>query len=190
MLDVGAHIGLVSLPMSRAVSENGQVVAFEPAAANRVFLNTHLALNNIENVRVVETLVGSEDKSSVRFFEQAGAAGQNSVVVTKNPKAYTQTQQRQITLDAFCQKNGLEPEIIKIDVEGSEIGVLQGAREILAKQRPTIFLSVHPTALGLLGFSPDELPHLIHELGYDCRDIEGHPVVRFRLDEYVLTPKR
>ena len=189
VLDVGAHIGLVTLPLSRAVAKDGQVFAFEPAEANLRFLRVHLALNGIGNVTIVDALVGPKKKPSVAFYEQPRAAGQNSVVVKKNPKAYRETRRRQITLDGFCLENGLKPDVVKIDVEGGEIGVLQGAREILARQRPLIFLSVHPVELGLLGSSSEDLAHLIDDLGYVCRDVDGNLVEGFRLDEYVLTPR-
>lgn len=189
VLDVGAHIGLVALPMSRAVADAGRVFAFEPATANLEFLRAHLALNRIANVTVVNALVGGGEKALVEFFEQSRAAGQNSVVVKKNSNAYRQTLRRQITLDGFCGENDLAPDVVKIDVEGGEIGVLEGARKTLAKHRPEIFLSVHPAELGLIGHSPDALARLIAELGYDCRDIDGRAVRTFRLDEYVLTPR-
>lgn len=189
VLDVGAHIGLVTLPMSEVIADDGRIFAFEPAEANRNFLDAHLALNDIENVTVVDALVGAKASLSIAFFEQSRAAGQNSVVVKKNPKAYRETRRRQITLDGFCRENDLAPEIIKIDVEGGEIGVLEGARDILRKNLPTIFLSVHPAELSLLGFDDDDLSDLISELGYAIHDVDGNPVSGFRLDEYLLTPK-
>lgn len=75
-------------------------------------------------------------------------------------------------------------------LKGAEIGVLEGARETLARHRPEIYLSVHPAELGLMGQSPEALARLIEGLGYDCRDIDGKAVATFRLDEYVLTPRR
>ena len=188
VLDVGAHIGLVTLPMSRAVGDRGRVYAFEPAAANLASLRDHLELNSIDNVTVIDALVGATAQQAVTFFEQSRAAGQNAVVIKKNPEMYHQTQRAQTTLDGYCETHGLAPEVIKIDVEGGEIGVLQGARQVLAGHRPLIILSVHPTELGLRGHGPEELAGLIEETGYDCRDIDGNPVDAFRLDEYVLEP--
>lgn len=190
VLDVGAHIGLVTLPMSSAIGDGGRIFAFEPAAANLERLRAHLVLNQVSNVEVVDALVGADDRESVPFFEQRRAAGQNSVVVKKNPESYFETQRRQVSLDRFCGARGIAPDVIKIDVEGGEIGVLEGARETLGRHRPQIFLSVHPAELGLLGHTTADITRLVDELGYDCGDVDGNAVESFRLDEYVLTPLR
>lgn len=189
VFDVGAHIGLVALPMSRVVADGGTVYAFEPAAANLTHLHGHLQLNGITNITVVETLVGRDEKPAVPFFESPLASGQNSAVRKHRPDRYIEAQRPQTTLDAFCRVNGLAPEIIKIDVEGSEIAVLEGARELLARHAPTIFLSVHPAELAALGQSDTELAKLIDDLGYQCRDIDDNIQQTFHFDEYVLTPK-
>jgi FkbM family methyltransferase len=189
VLDVGAHFGLVAMPMSRAVAPDGHVYAFEPAAANIERLKEHLTFNDIRNVTVVEALVGAEDKSGVAFFEERRASGKNSVTVKRDHESYVATQRPQVTIDSFCRARGLSPDVIKIDVEGAELGVLEGGRETLTRCRPAIFLSVHPAQIALLGRSADELSRLIDDLGYQCRDVEGQPVSAFRLDEYVLTAK-
>lgn len=188
VLDVGGHIGLVTLPVSQMVAPGGRVFCFEPGKANLEYLRFHLSRNGVRNVEVIDALVG-EVEGEVDFFEQAGATGQNSVVVKKNPEAYAQVRRRQVTLDGFCAARDLHPQVIKIDVEGAELAVLRGARETLRRERPTLFLSVHPTELGLLGESIDKLMHEIDELGYVCLEIDGTPVQAYRLAEYLMLPK-
>ena len=188
VFDIGGHIGLVTLPMSRVVSPAGRVVSFEPGQANLEFLRFHLARNGAANVEVVDALVGDAD-GSTDFFEQSGPTGQNSVVVKKNPDAYRRVRRRQISLDQFCADSGLRPEIIKVDVEGAELAVLRGARNTLRRDRPTLFLSVHPAELSLLGESVDSLMREIDDLGYVCLEIDGEPVSAFRLAEYLMLPK-
>lgn len=48
-----------------------------------------------------------------------------------------------LTLDAVAEKLGCKPNVLKIDVEGAEVAVLQGAQVILSEDKPAIFLSVH-----------------------------------------------
>lgn len=188
VFDIGGHIGLVTLPMSRAVAPAGRVFSFEPGEANLDYLRFHLARNDAANVEVVDALVGDSD-GCVDFFEQSGATGQNSVVLKKNPEAYQRVRRRQVSLDKFCTDRELRPEIIKVDVEGAELAVLRGAREILRRDRPTLFLSVHPTELRLLDESVDSLMREIDDLGYVCLEIDGGPVGAFRLAEYLMLPK-
>lgn len=189
VLDVGAHIGLVSLSAASVLAPGGRVYCFEPAEANRRLLESHVAINRSSGViEIIPHLVGDEDRDGVNFFESDEPTGMNSVVVTKNPQAYQLRFKRQITIDTFCATHKLAPEILKIDVEGAELAVLRGGRRTLARHRPSIFLSVHPRALSLLGESGGDLKALIRELDYECRHIDGSPVDEFALREYLLLP--
>jgi len=190
VFDVGAHVGLVALPMASVVAPGGRVYCFEPAEANRKLLSEHAALNGYSNIEVVQALVGAEARQSVPFFEMDEPTGMNALVVAKNARAFRETRRPQMTLDGFCAARGLAPEVVKIDVEGAEIGVLQGAGRTIERHRPLVFLSVHPREIALLGQDVARLAGLIAELGYDCRDARGRPVSKFELREYVLTPQR
>lgn len=189
VFDVGAHIGLVTMPMSKAVGPEGNVYAFEPSRANRQTLEHHLALNELKNVTVVNSLVGSMVQDNVRFYESSGVSGMNTCAPIKNPSEYNEIHHDQISLDEFCGVHGMVPSIIKIDVEGFELSVLEGARTLIETSKPKIFLSIHPQHLRALGRSPEELKGLISEMGYIVSDISGRPVEKFSLDEYLVTPK-
>ena len=186
MLDVGGHIGLVSLPAASVLAPGGQVFAFEPASANLHYLKRHIALNRIANIEVIEALVGAETLDGVTFFENPNPTGENSVLAREGLR---ETTRPQITLDGFCAEQGLAPDVVKIDVEGAEIDVLRGAAETLKRHRPLVFLSVHPRHLKQLGREEAELHTCIEALGYRCLDMDGQPVERFALDEYRLVPK-
>ena len=189
IVDIGAHVGLVALPMASVAAPGGRVVCFEPAEANRRLLLEHAALNGLAAIEVVPCLVGADSRPDVPFFEMAEPTGMNALVVRKNADAYKATRRDQVSLDDFCAGRGLAPEVVKIDVEGAEIGVLRGARKTLARHRPLIFLSVHPRDIELMGENIEALSELIGSLGYDCRDAQGRVPSRFELREYVMTPK-
>lgn len=187
VLDVGAHIGLLSLPVSRVLAPGGTVFAFEPAAGNLAYLRQHLDGNGITNVEVVDCLVGAEDDPHARFHERPGASGMNSVVArTKDAHAYRVTTKPQITLDRFCGTRNLHPEVIKIDVEGAELMVLEGAAATLSRARPMIFLSLHPGELAMLGHTLEDVQRLVRSLGYRLLDMDGRPARSLRLDEYLM----
>lgn len=189
VFDVGAHVGFVTLPLSRAVVEGGIVVAFEPASANRRILQRHLEVNGCTNVRVVDALVGPDEQERVTFNEMDSPTGMNSLVVKKGHEQYHQTHHRQITLDSYCAEHGLHPQVVKIDVEGAEVGVLRGARRVLTEDRPVLYLSVHPTHLRLLGSSTDELLALLDELDYRVLEIGGAEASVVVGTEYEVVPR-
>lgn len=190
VIDVGAHVGLVALPMASVIGAGGIVVAFEPAAANRALLTRHIALNNMQDrVRIESSLIGAREEANIVFYQSAGATGKNTLVEGVIGAEGQASRLSQTSLDAYCSRHGLRPEVIKIDVEGAEVGVLEGARGILRDCRPRVFLSVHPRLIAALGRSTDEMLKILDEVGYDCRHIDGSPVETFALREYLLTPR-
>lgn len=191
VFDIGAHIGLYALPASRVLGLQGRLYAFEPADTNRYFLDKHLRYNNITTVEVIPDLVGDKIRDEVSFFEDTHVNGINSIdqetIARKDfLHQFRKTFKHQVNLDNFCQERNISPEVMKIDVEGGEWKVFQGAREILLQSKPLIFLSVHPTHLQHLGSSAEALYSLICEFGYEVYDTQGQTVTRLEKEEYVL----
>lgn len=186
VLDIGAHIGLVTLPMSSVVAPGGVVHAFEPAAANLGFLKDHLHWNQIANVTVMDALVGNTAMVSVPFFELDTDSGLNS---TARPRAsaFTESRRAQVTIDGYCSERGLSPQLIKIDVEGAEVSVLRGARQTVDRCRPAIVLSVHPRQIAETGHSMEELRSMIAEIGYQVATPAGAPADQLSSGEYILS---
>jgi len=177
VFDIGAHIGICALPISRVVKKGGICYSFEPAETNRKHLETHLKMNNVDNVIVVPSLVGDKCDDCVEFYETSSDSGMNSLCMPKNKDSiYNKIVKEQITLDSFVAKNGCIPELIKIDVEGAEINVLRGAKSVLREYHPEIIISVHPKHLEILGHSVDGLTKEIRGLGYQIYNIDGSKV--------------
>lgn len=139
--DVGAHAGYSSLVAARAVGSEGRVHAFEPLPENVNRLERTFAANGLENV-------------TVHPIALAAAAGLLALHVDANTRMGTLTStshghaDRTIeipcsTLDAMCSSIGA-PSLIKIDVEGAELGVLEGALALLAERHPPqLILELH-----------------------------------------------
>ncbi|MBI4135747.1 FkbM family methyltransferase [Candidatus Uhrbacteria bacterium] len=191
VFDIGAHIGLYALPASRVIDPTGCLYAFEPGNTNRAFLEQHVAYNQIRTIAVVPDLVGDEQKTGIPFFEAAAVHGMNTMakesVANKKDQQFHRTLKNQICLDDFCREHDIVPEVIKIDVEGGEYNVFQGAREVFKRAHPLIFLSVHPAHLTQLGSSVAQLYNLIHDLGYSAYTTEGRQVSELKKEEYILS---
>lgn len=137
--DIGANVGLFTLPAALGVGPGGRVVAFEPFPPNLDHLDRHLALNGLTNVTVVPAAVGAEagwltmsEGSSPSEFH-ADPAG-----TWRLPA---------ITLDAWRRETGAgAPAVVKIDVEGAEAEVLAGGAETFAECHPVFFLALHSEA--------------------------------------------
>ena len=133
--DVGANAGYYTLLGARLVGPRGQVLAFEPEPNNAFFLRRHVDWNGLSNVIVLETAVGCDD-GSVWFSPgsgtgtgRVGATGEYEVAVCR--------------IDTLLEGVDRLPTHIKIDVEGAECDVLEGAQRTIKTARPTLFLSTH-----------------------------------------------
>ncbi len=189
VLDVGAHIGLYSIPASTVVHKEGLIYAFEPSSANCVYLERHKRFNGIENIKVLSYLVGETASDNTEFYEAKDADAMNSVFVRKNRNNYKKILKKQVSLDEFCIKNRIAPEVLKIDVEGAELGVLKGAKGIFTKYKPVVFLSVHPRTLSLIGQSAEDVLEQIRRLGYSIYGADGNETDIDRHNEYILIQK-
>ena len=135
VLDVGAHVGYYTLLSSVLVGGEGRVHAFEPNPANAEFLRRHVRINRLSNVHVEQAAV-SDTAGTARFDFGTGSG-------TGRLADAGALEVRTVRLDDHCAQHGLAPAALKIDVEGAELVVLEGARETLARHRPVIFLSTH-----------------------------------------------
>jgi len=136
VFDLGANVGFYTLLASVLVGDRGKVVAFEPVPSNLRYLKSHLQMNRITNVTVVEAAV-SDRNGECRFDEgPSNSMGYISV------RGHLRT--KVVTLDTLVSSGELPPPTtMKIDVEGAELGVLRGAAATLAAHRPTLFLATH-----------------------------------------------
>jgi len=133
--DLGASIGYISLLMARKARH---VYAFDPAPHAAAEIRKHAAANQLENITVIPLPVSNNERD-VSFAVTDVAYG-SAIKETETP--WPVLKMRSTTLDAFAQKYP-PPDFIKIDVEGEEGRVLEGAGAILRDKRPSIFCEVH-----------------------------------------------
>jgi FkbM family methyltransferase len=148
LFDIGANVGYYTLLGSRLVGPKGHVMAFEPVVRNLVFLYRHLDLNKNENVLIVPATCSN--RLGVRTFYP----GQNCALghlASSNDLDKGRPSDSLIvpvvTVDEVVACAQVFPDVMKIDVEGTELQVLEGARDTLMKTKPLIFLSVHSAEL-------------------------------------------
>jgi FkbM family methyltransferase len=157
--DIGANVGLYTLPSARAVGSAGHVVAFEPMPRNLHFLRRHLALNGFGGVAVCEAAV-SDEAGTLRMEE-----GDSPSEFHADPGGGWTV--RAITLDEWLSESGaLPPDVVKIDVEGSDDAVLRGGAGSFGKYRPSIFLALHGES------QRRACAQLLGAWGYEVRSLE------------------
>lgn len=178
--DIGAHAGYYTLAASRRVGRNGKVIAFEPDPDNQNFLSRHVLINHVENVKLIPAAV-ADSEGSARFINsltwrgerdgKLGHLGEGSIEV------------RVVSLDQLLGRGEIPPpDLMKIDVEGSEHEVLLGARNLLTTARPTIFLATHGRDVR------DRCLRLLAEFEYDATTFDSDAAER--TSEVLAKPSR
>lgn len=144
LYDVGAHIGFVSLVGARFVGVNGKVFAFEADDENSSRILGHARMNSLPQIEVVCSAVWSECKNL--FFQRAAdASSRNTGSVLHSltgSSAGEVTSVPAVTLDRFSEMH-VVPNVVKIDVEGGECNVLEGAEGLLHSAKPALICEIH-----------------------------------------------
>jgi FkbM family methyltransferase len=136
VLDVGGSLGYYSLLAARLVGPKGHVCAVEPDPHNLRFLEAHRAANRFSDRMQVFPVALSSAAGMLRFDPGTGTgtgklSGEGGLEVEV------------LTLDELVRRLDWTPTLVKIDVEGAELGVLEGGETMLTEARPTILLSTH-----------------------------------------------
>jgi FkbM family methyltransferase len=161
VFDIGAHAGFYTLLLSRAVGDSGKVFAFEPWPANVTDCVAHVRMNHLSNVVVVPAAVGRT--GGLTSFESGESSSTGKLA-----DADTVVRVACFSLDDLIATDRLPlPDVIKVDVEGAESQVLEGARELLGQHAATWFVALH---------SPDQKQaclRLLADAGYAVSALNG-----------------
>lgn len=171
LLDIGACHGLFALAFTCGRPE-ARAVAVEPSLPARAVLERNLRHNPDLNVRVVDTALGAAPGSTRMLAEW-----HHLVVAAPGEGAVGGVEVALETADGLCARLDFAPDLVKIDVEGYEHAVLNGARRLVASG-PTLFLEVHPERLSRLGSSVDALLSLLEDGRYAFETVSGDRVRR------------
>lgn len=194
--DVGAHYGWISIAAARRVGDSGRVVAFEASPVLLDVLDHHRRVNRLQQIEIVAKAVSDADLEAVPFFLiNGGLSFRNSLTIEADDTPYVTPVEKtkhnvdSITLDRFVINSGMVPDVIKIDVEGAELLVLQGAERLLARFNPYLIVGVHSYWLPR-SQSVGQIFEFLNRHGYEIRD---EHVVRFEggyVADYLCAQRR
>lgn len=148
VLDVGANFGAISLQFARLIPQ-GIVYAFEPTHYALKKLKRNISLNPVlsSRIKVYNTFVSSRSTAIAELkafssWDVSGRRKENLHPIHLGEEKSTDGVGA-ISLDDFCNQNKLtRVDLIKIDTDGHEPEVLQGAKEIISKFRPYIIFEI------------------------------------------------
>ena len=153
VLDIGAHKGGYLYYMQKLVGKKGQVHAFEPQSMLFQYLEKMKPIMHWDNV-TINNIALSDNDSTATLYIPSNLTGQSSspsatIYEQHNLGAVTKTETVHTTsLDQYCEKHQIKPDVLKIDVEGNELKVFKGAIQILQKYKPKIIVEIEAVHVG------------------------------------------
>jgi len=167
-VDVGANMGLFTVIAANQVGSRGRVYSFEPVWRTRQWLEENVHLNQFDNVSV-QALGLSDTEGQMEILVPNNGYDAWSSLAT--PIAGTDFHKEQIettTWDEFCKRiNGQRVTMMKLDVEGWENRVLDGAEGMLSKEgAPLLQVEFADAAANSAGSSCQDLYRHLEQLGY------------------------
>lgn len=181
IIDIGANFGFHTLEFADVVGE-GMVYAFEPQRVVYYQLCANALLNGYSNITAYNIALG--DHSNFLQMENPDYFNEDTINIgNAHLNAYTQKYNivEVRTLDSYKFSNVA---VIKIDVQGYEPFVLDGAKETIRNNRPVIFIEVEEPQLNIYGFTGNDIFKRLTAMGYTFEKV----INADHLVDYVAKP--
>ena len=137
VVDVGAYLGVYSI-LAAKVAPSARVIALEPNPWTFVKLKENLSLNTPANFELHNLAAGSSDAELQMIVDPDRLTSSGASISSGDTEVLNTFKVQQVTLDQLVQR----ADLIKIDAEGWELPVLQGATELLRSSSPTLVLEI------------------------------------------------
>lgn len=186
--DIGANVGLTTLFFARCVGQEGLVIAFEPVSDVAWRLRENVRINRLRNVRIYEVALGDQETQSAIHFtpEASGIATFRHDMAQQYHREYRLQAclVEVVRLDTIVRRESLPlPHFIKIDVEGFEYQVLQGAQGVIEQSHPQIFLELHGSSVEDCRQMWGTIYRFLSEHGYSIISPAKNPITEANLLE-------
>ena len=175
IFDIGAQAGFYTLLFSRLTGPSGTVYAFEPCAYEAHYLLDHIRMNGLRNVRVIQAAVWAASGLGALTVDR----GQTQNAISGFTDSILQVPT--LSLDGL---NLPPPNLIKMDVEGAESAVLEGAKRTLEHHRPVVFVALHGAE------QRRACAEFLQASNYELYELDGTPLADdARTDEIYALPQ-
>ncbi len=163
--DVGAFRGVYGAAAKTALGDSVDVHLFEPLPQNFRSIEEISKQNEFQRFQIIATAVGKDGTAKGVLDTKDGMLREGDTSDKLVP-----TEMPSISLDSYVEKTGIPPTIIKLDVDGFECQVLEGARQCLADHKPRLWLELHPDYLKAQGRSWEDPLSILKSAGYQTFD--------------------
>ena len=161
VLDLGANLGYYTLLAAKLVGKKGKVYAFEPEPRNYNLLLKNIELNGYDNVIPMQKAVSNKTEV-VKLFLNSEDSGAHTIRQSDSNKEFIEVES--VALDDFF-KDELHPiDVIKMDIEGTEMAAFLGMDRIIkGNKNLKIFCEFYPALIEGVSYSAEEFAHKLLE---------------------------
>ena len=195
VLDIGAHkAGYLYFILNR-VGREGKVVAFEPQSALFQYIKKLKTLLGWDQL-TIEHLALSDAVGKVTLFiptNKVKKATSPGATIVEHPERSDFGATEEVatdTLDVYCQRYFLQPDFLKIDVEGNELRIFKGGAHILKTFKPRILVEIEARHVGQEKvLETFEFMESLGYQGYFIYGLDSKPIAEFSFEKYQDTEK-
>jgi FkbM family methyltransferase len=163
-IDVGGHIGTTSLPYSRLFSK---IIAFEPNTKSYNFFIDNIKLNNIDNITLYNK--GVFNKTTTCNVIQHNSDNSGCFYIQECDTGSIEV----VKLDDIIDDADVV-DFIKIDTEGSEFQVLEGANHLISLHKPLIQVETNHCSSKYFGYDKEKIYEFMKQHDYTIFDDDGN----------------
>jgi FkbM family methyltransferase len=165
-LDIGANIGYFTLLAANS-EPTSKVISFEPVKGLFQKLEENISINSFKNITAFNIAVGEINEETELFISGPNNSGMSSF---RQPENYSGKKEivKVVTIDSWFKTARLSKiDLIKLDVEGSELAALKGTQETLQNFKPLIIAEVNPETLASFSLTPGDIYGYLNKLNFD-----------------------
>lgn len=183
IFDVGANIGYFTIPLAMAAGPSGRVFAFEPEPRNVSRLSDNVSLNLLPNVDIMPMAIGAYDGRVTLYLGDDSVYHTTAGAGERLPITLAHEMQQEISveiarLDTVWRKlDSPHVALVKIDVEGTEMHVLEGSKAMIESCRPLVLVEADAGRF-------DQIHGALTALGYLHRRPKG-----FSISNHLFIPR-
>ncbi len=179
VIDIGSNIGRYTFKIADIVGQNGHVYSIEPLPGSFFILSSLSFLGNFKNITLMNIVIGKgenivnfeEDWTEPHRLSKNGEDKKITYLFNTNTESKITKQKNKFSIKRFQTsidnlKISEKINFIKIDVEGNELDVLEGSKEIIARDKPTILIEL------LNNEKATELNNYFENLGYKIKILD------------------
>ena len=167
-VDVGAHVGYMTLLGARAVGAQGRVIAVEASPANVALLRANVAANGATNVEVVAA-AASDRTGRIELFLSPWNTGDN--------RAYPVPEMDRVDVPAVRLDDVIPPDVhvdvVKLDTQGTDHRAIRGMEATLTRCRPVLVVEFWPLGISESGDDPVAVLEQYAGMEYEVRVLGG-----------------